>query len=145
MEVRTDIEIAASSDKIWEVLADFAAYPEWNPVIVSVKGEPQAGARIQIKIDSGTGPALQIPVRVTHADPGKHLEWTGTLAGQSWLFAGRHYFKIEELGKDRCQFHHGEAFRGILPRLLWKRLGTQLTDAYSKMNEALKERVEKAS
>ncbi|MHB8211958.1 MAG: SRPBCC family protein [Acidithiobacillus sp.] len=30
-QVETEIEIAASPERIWSILMDFSAYPEWNP------------------------------------------------------------------------------------------------------------------
>jgi uncharacterized protein YndB with AHSA1/START domain len=30
-ELGTEVEIAAPPERIWEILTDFAAYPDWNP------------------------------------------------------------------------------------------------------------------
>jgi uncharacterized protein YndB with AHSA1/START domain len=30
-ELRDEIEIEATPERVWEILTDFAAYPEWNP------------------------------------------------------------------------------------------------------------------
>ena len=32
-ELRSQIEIEAPADRVWQVLTDFATYPEWNPFI----------------------------------------------------------------------------------------------------------------
>ena len=32
----TDVEIDASAERVWSVLADFDAYPEWNPFIRAI-------------------------------------------------------------------------------------------------------------
>jgi uncharacterized membrane protein len=32
-EIHTEIEINAPAEKVWRVLTDFAAYPEWNPFV----------------------------------------------------------------------------------------------------------------
>ena len=34
----SEIEIHSSQERIWEILADFSRYPEWNPFIRSIRG-----------------------------------------------------------------------------------------------------------
>jgi uncharacterized protein YndB with AHSA1/START domain len=38
-EIKTEILINASPDKVWAILTDFDNYPSWNPFITSLKGE----------------------------------------------------------------------------------------------------------
>ena len=40
-EIHTEIEINAPAEKIWKVLTDFAAYPEWNPFVRRGEGRGQ--------------------------------------------------------------------------------------------------------
>ena len=44
-ELRREVEIAAPAERVWSVLVDFDAYPDWNPFIRSIQGacEPAAG------------------------------------------------------------------------------------------------------
>ena len=41
-------EIDASPEDVWQVLTDFDAYPEWNPFIRSIQGNPEVGSRLSI-------------------------------------------------------------------------------------------------
>ena len=40
-ELRSEIEIEAPTERVWGVLTDFAAYPEWNPFIRRVSGRAE--------------------------------------------------------------------------------------------------------
>ncbi|KAB7619358.1 SRPBCC family protein [Alkalilimnicola sp. S0819] len=59
--LHTEIEIDASAERVWAVLSDFASYPQWNPFIKSVAGEPQQGARLQIAVQSRGGKVVSAP------------------------------------------------------------------------------------
>jgi hypothetical protein len=43
-ELHTEIEIAATRERVWSILTDFGAYPRWNPFIRSIDGAPEKGA-----------------------------------------------------------------------------------------------------
>jgi uncharacterized protein YndB with AHSA1/START domain len=49
-ELRTEIEINASAEKVWRMLIDFDAYPLWNPFIRSIEGRLEPSARLNILI-----------------------------------------------------------------------------------------------
>ena len=38
----SEIEIDASPDRVWSVLTDFAAYPDWNPFIRRLDGRSRS-------------------------------------------------------------------------------------------------------
>ena len=47
-EVSTTIEIAATPDNVWAVLADLANYPKWHPMYQGVTGQLAAGSTLTI-------------------------------------------------------------------------------------------------
>ena len=47
-QIRTEVEIESSPDRIWQVLTDFAAFPGWNPFIKSVTGDLEPGGHLVI-------------------------------------------------------------------------------------------------
>jgi uncharacterized protein YndB with AHSA1/START domain len=49
-EIRPEIEIEASAERMWQTLTDFAAFLEWNPFIRRASGEVKTGARLEVYI-----------------------------------------------------------------------------------------------
>jgi uncharacterized protein YndB with AHSA1/START domain len=50
-ELRREVEIEAPPERVWAVVTDFAAYPEWNPFIGRISGDLQEGARLEVRIE----------------------------------------------------------------------------------------------
>src|SRR4051794_25262595 len=44
MRLVAEIEIQAPPERIWEILTDFGAYPQWNPFMPRLDGEARGGA-----------------------------------------------------------------------------------------------------
>jgi uncharacterized protein YndB with AHSA1/START domain len=47
-ELRADIEIQASAERVWQLLTDFASFPQWNPFIRRASGEPKKGTKLEV-------------------------------------------------------------------------------------------------
>ncbi len=39
-QLDNELEINASAERVWRLLTDFAQFPQWNPFIQRVSGEP---------------------------------------------------------------------------------------------------------
>ncbi len=141
--VERSIAIDAPAARVWEVLVDFARYPEWNPFITSIEGEAVPGARLKLRLRPPGRRSMTFRPRVLVATPGRELRWLGHLFIPG-LFDGEHSFVIEPVGARTCRFHHGETFRGALVGLFRKGLDAT-GEGFDQMNRALKERAEQAS
>jgi hypothetical protein len=54
-ELRTAIDIDATAEDVWSVLADFSTYEHWNPFIRRIEGSALARGSIEIRVQpSGT-------------------------------------------------------------------------------------------
>ncbi len=81
-EVSTSIEIAATPENVWAVLADLASYPQWHPVFRSVTGQLAAGGKLTIMTTvPSTGRSMTVKVKVTTVEPGSELRWASKLLG----------------------------------------------------------------
>jgi hypothetical protein len=146
--LQTEIRIDAPAEKVWEVLTDFARYPDWNPFIPEADGSIGVGDRLRVRIHPpGKRPMIFRP-RVLRADPGRELRWLGHL-GIPGLFDGEHVFRLEESrresGRPTTRLVHRESFRGILTPLVWPGMEEATRSGFHAMNEALKARVEGGS
>lgn len=140
-QIRTEIVINATAEKVWKVLTDFAAYPSWNPFIISIDGGTSVGGRLTNTMLNGGKKFVFRPV-VTRSEPPRHFAWLGSLIVKG-IFDGHHYFEIETLPGGQVMFIQGENFSGVLSGWLLKKIGTETRNNFIKMNEALKVVAEK--
>lgn len=140
--IRTEIIIRASATKVWNILCDFSAYPDWNPFLKSIEGSMETGSRLRCHIQNGRNTFVFRP-RVTDCRSERRFEWLGHLWFQG-LFDGRHYFEIEVLNEQQIRFIQGESFSGVLAGALLRKMGTDTRNGFIAMNQALKQRAEQA-
>ena len=140
LELQTETDIDAPVERVWQVLMDFDAYPEWNPFIRSIHGNPEVGSRLEVEIGaSGTRPMRFRPT-VMAVVPGREFRWLGHL-GIRGLFDGEHIFELKSLNSRSTRFVQRERFRGIFLPLLARRLEKDVCQGFEEMNRALRERV----
>jgi hypothetical protein len=134
------IDIDAPADATWAVVADFPAYPEWNPFLVKAEGELQPGATLAVTFKAGTRKPVTMTPKVVEAEPGRVLRWKGSLPIPG-LFVGVHELRVETVDAGHSRFVQRETFRGILVPFLG-RLLRDTAGGFAEMDQALKQRVE---
>ena len=141
-ELRTEIEIQASDKQVWQLLTDFASFPQWNPFIREAKGEAKVGARPVIHLQPSGASAMTFKPIVLKVEPNRELRWLGRLL-MPGLFDGAHTFTIETLDANRVRFTQAEVFTGLLVPLFARSLDTDTRRGFEEMNQALKSRAER--
>jgi len=142
-ELRREVEIDASPERVWAVVTDFAAYPEWNPFIRSISGELHEGAKLKVRIEPPGARALTFKPTVRAVEASRELRWLGRLLLPG-VFDGEHSLRIEPLEGGRGRFVMSEQFSGLLVGL-FKGTLAKTEVGFEQMNAALKARVEQAS
>lgn len=137
----SEIEIEASAEKVWRILMDFAAYPDWNPFIRSISGNAVVGETLEAYLEPSGSKGMTFKPDVLVADENKEFRWLGKLLVRG-LFDGEHFFQIEDGGAGRVKFVQGENFSGLLVGLFAKSLDANTLRGFNEMNEALKTRAE---
>ena len=140
-EITTSVEIAATPQRVWSVLMDFAAHLRWNPFLRSISGIPTVGERLTVFIQPVGGKAMTFRPTILVVAPAQELRWLGRLLLPG-IFDGEHYFRIIPVASDRVRFEHGERFSGILVPLAKSSLNGGTRAGFVAMNEALKARAE---
>jgi hypothetical protein len=140
-QLTAEAEVQASPDRVWEVLADFAAYHQWNPFIVQAAGHAVPGSRLELKMRPPGGRTTTFRPHVLEADPGRKLRWLGRVLVRG-LFDGEHSFTIQPMGPGRVRLTQHEEFRGLLAAPVLALIAKPTLQGFDQMNQALKSRVE---
>lgn len=138
--LHTEIIIRAGRDRVWNILMDFKSYPEWNPFIVQIEGEPVKGKRLRNTLRNGDKTYVFKP-RILELEAPHRFSWLGSLWFRG-LFDGRHQFGIEDLGDGQVKLVHSETFSGILSGMILRKIREETRNNFIRMNEALKKRAE---
>jgi hypothetical protein len=143
-ELRSEIEIQASAERVWELLTNFPSFPQWNPFIRKASGNIRVGERLEVNIQPSGASGMTFRPTVVKAEPNRELRWLGHLL-ISGLFDGEHIFIIEPLGEGRVRFTQREVFTGLLVPLFARSLDTDTRRGFEEMNQALKTRAEQVA
>ncbi len=109
--IHTTIDIDAPADIVWEVLTDFAAYPEWNDY-TRITGTPAEGERLTVAPGPDAGRMPTFRPRVLRAEDNE-LAWLGHLWVRG-LFDGEHSFVVEQRAGGRSRLVQSEeSFEGV--------------------------------
>lgn len=140
--IETQIVIDAPPHKVWGILTDFPAMSAWNPFIRTISGTPAPGERLIVQIAPPGHSAMTFKPTVLIATPERELRWLGTFMGR-WMFAGEHYFVLDQGSHGTTHITHGERFSGLLrPLIMRGQMLAATKRGFVAMNEALKRRSE---
>jgi hypothetical protein len=140
-ELRSEIEIDAPPERVWAVVTEFAAYPEWNPFIRRIDGELRVGARLEVRIEPPGARATTFKPTVRAVESDRELRWLGRLLVPG-IFDGEHSLLIEPREGGRSRFVQSERFSGVLVGP-FKGMLAKTEGGFEQMNAALKARVER--
>jgi len=137
--ISADIVIDAPARDIWDVLADFRRYAEWNPFIRRAEGSATPGERITIRVHQLDRKPTTFKPRIVAAEPGRELRWRGHVLAPG-VFDGEHAFELTPVGGG-VRVTQSERFSGLLVPFIGGLIDATV-DRFDALNNALKERVE---
>ena len=140
-EVSTTIEIAATPENVWAVLADLASYPKWHPMYLAVSGQLAAGSTLTItSTHPTTGRPMTAKVKVLTVEPDTELRWVSKLLG---LTISKRTFRLSRTAGGTSLVQTG-TYRGLgggRGRAITNVIG-RIQDTYVAINEAIKQQAE---
>jgi hypothetical protein len=140
-EIKTEILINVTPEKVWSILTNFDSYPNWNPFIKSIKGEVKIGNKITVRIEPPEAKGMTFNPKILTFENNKELSWLGHLLFAG-LFDGEHKFELIAIGDGTTTFTQSEKFKGILVSLFKKQLDNNTKKGFEEMNKQLKELAE---
>jgi len=141
-ELNNEVEINASAERVWQLLTDFASFPQWNPFIQRVSGEPTTGARLEVKTHSSGAQHITSRPTVLKAEPNRELRWLERSLVPG-LLDTEHIFTIQPLDAEHIRFTQREIFTGLFSSLPALRRNIDTRRGFREMNHALKLRAER--
>jgi len=143
-ELRTEIEIQASPEKVWQIMTDLDKYPEWHPYATPV-GKVAVGEKVDLALKpaNSTAKGMVLHCSVTKVEANREFRWK-YFVGATLLFSGEHIFTIEPIDANYVRFIDREIFNGLLVPLQAKDIDTSSRDSFVAMDKALKVRAEQA-
>ncbi len=139
-ELRTEVEVQASSEKVWQILTNLEEYSQWNPFIHQAIGTAKMGEKVDITFRSGSK-EMTLHCTVIKVEPNRELRWKYHVILPA-LFSGEHSFVIEPIDNNRVRFIDREIFNGLLVSSQAKDIDTNSKHGFEAMDKALKARAE---
>lgn len=136
-QIRTEIVIHASPEKVWRILTDFEKYPQWNPFIKSIEGDAVVGTKLRAHIQPPGASGMTFKPTVLASKPNEELRWLGHFLFKG-LFDGEHIFELYENTDGSTTLVQRELFTGILVPLFSKMLDYNTLKGFEMMNAKLK-------
>lgn len=134
---KAEIEIDADPETVWKIMADFKAWPNWNPEVklCLLHGEVNPGTQFQWKTGLGNSSSV-----LQDVDPPHLLAWTGKMMGLNAI----HVCKIDIVdGKTIVKTE--ESWEGMVSSDMHDRMQETLKTFLQSCLKYLKAEVERVS
>ncbi|PZT96891.1 MAG: SRPBCC domain-containing protein [Brevundimonas sp.] len=129
------IGVRATSDRIWDLVADLPGWRRWNPVDAEVEGVIAFGGRLTMTEAWPEMPPRQSLAQVAEWQPRVRLVWAEK---RGFLFQSLRYIEIEELAPSNCILAIGVRFSGLRGELFHDKHRPAIRKAHEAMAEGLK-------
>lgn len=140
-EIKTEIQISSTPDKVWGILVDFPGWANWNPIVNKIEGNLEVGAELQITMtDKNGNDGKSYKSIITTIEENNCFGFIGSM-GAKFIFSAERVIELKA-SNEGTLFTQKEVYNGILVPLFWSKLSEQALPMLKAMNKALKKKVE---
>ena len=144
LEVRSvTVDIQAPQAFVWEVLLDYACYPEWNPYTVRVESTCRLGDPVDLYLPDPLRPGELMHQRewICLVDPPRQFAYEMQPTPELDVHARRDQY-VEATGEASCRYWTTDVFSGPLAALVMEHSGTWVKNGFDAVAQALQTRTE---
>ena len=136
-EVKSEIEIAAPIEKVWNIITDINQWAEWSPIINQASGNTAMGETLNITMcgDKDKESQNYSPV-IIELDKPRCFHWQAKMVA-GFIFTNDKIFNLEETTTG-TRLIHRELFDGIFASVFCRNIEESVLPMLNSMNEALK-------
>jgi hypothetical protein len=141
LTIEHQIDIAASPERVYDVLTRTTEWPEWSTMLQFRGGVLALGESVRLGLRTETA-SYDFTARITALEPGRAFEWLAR-TGLPGLFDGRHRFELSPLGTTGCRLRNVEWYTGLLVPVVSRTATMRAAPAgFASMNEQIRRRAE---
>ena len=141
-EIKTEIEISASPEDVWQILSDVDKWQDWSPIINKSSGSLTLGNTIEItmvgKETGKDGP--QYSPKIVELESKKSFRWRAHMIA-GFIFTNDKVFELYQT-QTGTRVVHKEIFSGLLAPVFKGQMEKGVPPMLDSMNQALKQLVE---
>ena len=101
-------EIAATPERIWQLLTNADDMVRWNSTLTSMAGTIAPGGTVRMEVPEAPGRVFEITV--TTFTPPREMLW---VQGNPIFFRGERTYRLTPTSSDTTQFEMTEVFSGV--------------------------------
>lgn len=129
------IGVRATTDRIWDQIADLGSWDRWNPIETGVEGAIAYGGQLSLTEALPDVGERRVVSRVGEWQPYAQLVWAEK---RGLWFNVLRYYEIEELDPGSCIVANGWIFSGLRGEMFHDRHRAALRRAAEAINEGLR-------
>ena len=141
-EIKTEIEISAPPEKVWEVLTNIDGWQNWSPIIKKSSGKVVLGSKLDItmegKEEGKDGP--QYNPKITQVEDNKLIRWRAHMMA-GFIFTNDKVLELEAT-PNGTRLVHKELFSGLLAPIFCGQMEKGVPPMLNRMNQSLKDLLE---